>query len=202
MGRDELDAWFVDEVLPLEPALTGYLRRNWPESCEIADLRQEVYVRVYESAASRRPEQTKPFVFSTARNLLIDRARRAKVLSIEAVADLDFVGAEADLRTPERHVSARMELRLLQLALDRLPSRCREVVRLRCIAGLSHREVAQTMGITQDTVEKQLAKGMRAMADALLQTGLNVLPAVRARGASQEREQHSALDSGHRSAGG
>lgn len=201
MANEELDGWFVQEVLPLEPLLSSYLRRNWPESSEIPDLRQEVYVRVYEAAGTRRPAQAKPFVFATARNLLIDRARRAKVVSIEAVADLDSVDAEADFRTPERHVSARMELRLLQRALDQLPSRCGEVVRLRFINGLSHREVASTMGISQDTVEKQLAKALRAMAGALLQTGLKVITQRKAPGVAQECER-SGLDGGHRSAGG
>lgn len=188
MANEELDGWFVNEVLPLEPALMAYLRRNTRVDCEVADLRQEVYVRVYEAAAASRPTLTRPFVFSTARNLLIDRARRAKVVSIQAVADLDTVDAQVDHCTPERHVSARMELRLLQLALDKLPGRCREVVQLRCVNGLSHREVAQTMGISQDTVEKQLAKGIRAMAAALLGTGLHVKPTRTSSGTGKERE--------------
>jgi len=76
------------------------------------------------------------------------------------------------LLTPERHASGRAELRLLERALDALPARCREVVRLRKIDGLSQREVAAQMGIAEDTVEKQIAKGMRALADALLQKGV------------------------------
>ncbi|WP_377705223.1 RNA polymerase sigma factor [Pseudoduganella sp. UC29_71] len=169
---DELSAWFVEQVLPLEGVLERYLRRNWRDAGEIADLRQEVYARVYDGCAQRRPESAQAFVLSTARNLLIDRARRAQIVSIETFADMDTLAPTIDELSPERHLSARSELRLLQLALNLLPARCREVVELRKIEGLSQREVASRMGITEDTVERQVSKGVRALALALQAAGL------------------------------
>lgn len=169
---DELSAWFVEQVLPLEGVLERYLRRNWRDAGEIADLRQEVYARVYDGCAQRRPESAQAFVLSTARNLLIDRARRAQIVSIETFADMDTLAPTIDELSPERHLSARSELRLLQLALTLLPARCREVVELRKIEGLSQREVASRMGITEDTVERQVSKGVRALALALQAAGL------------------------------
>jgi RNA polymerase sigma-70 factor (ECF subfamily) len=165
--EDDLSAWFVEQVLPLEGVLERYLRRNWRDAGEIADLRQEVYARVYDGCAQRRPESAQAFVLSTARNLLIDRARRAQIVSIEAFADMDTLAPTIDELSPERHLAARSELRLLQLALNLLPARCREVVELRKIEGLSQREVASRMGITEDTVERQVSKGVRALAMAL-----------------------------------
>ena len=162
------DEWFVREILPMEAALMRYLRRNWRDAAELPDLRQEVYIRVFEAARVRMPEQAGAFLFSTARNLLIDRARRAQIVSIETFTDLDLEHVSPDHLTPERHASGRAELRLLQRALDALPLRCKEVVSLRKIEGMSQREIAEHMGIKEATVEKQMAKGMRALADALL----------------------------------
>ena len=51
---------------------------------------------------------------------------------------------------------------------DRLPARCREVVWLRRVEELSQREVAERLGITEKTVEKHIAKGMRLLADRFL----------------------------------
>jgi RNA polymerase sigma factor (sigma-70 family) len=79
-----------------------------------------------------------------------------------------------DELTPERHASGRAELRLLQVALDALPPRCREVVEMRKVEGLSQRDVAARLGITEDTVERQVANGMRALADALLAKGVQL----------------------------
>ena len=90
--------------------------------------------------AKYRPQQ-KPFVFATARNLLIDRVRREQVVPIEAVADLDALDIAIDAPGPDRNAMARDELRRLHAALDQLPPRCREVV-VKRIEGLTRREIA------------------------------------------------------------
>lgn len=167
---NDLDDWFIHEVLPLEGILMRYLRLNWRDSDEWPDLRQEVYARAYEAARSGLPERVTPFVMTIARNLLIDRARRRQVVSIEAFAELDDLSVYE--LTPERHASGRAELSVLVEVLDALPARCREVVVLRKVEGMSQREVAAEMGITEDTVEKQIMKGMRAIADALFARGI------------------------------
>ena len=173
MDTEELNAWFVNEVLPLEAVLERFLRRNWRDPDEISDLRQEVYARIYDGCARLRPESAQAFVLTIARNLLIDRARRAQIVSIETYADMDALAPTLDELSPERHLAARSELRLLQRALNLLPARCREVIELRKIEGLPQREVARRMGITEDTVERQVSKGVRALALALQQaTGL------------------------------
>jgi RNA polymerase sigma factor (sigma-70 family) len=167
MGESSVDAWFVGQVLPLEAALERFIRRHCHPSDEVNDLRQEVYVRVYAAARGARPLLTKPFVFMTARNLLRDRARRARIVSIEAVADLEALNAVGEDAPVDRVISAREELRRVQAALDMLPPRCRQVVVLRKIHGLSQREVARELKITEDTVERQVSKGVRALAAAL-----------------------------------
>ncbi|HEV2561180.1 MAG TPA: RNA polymerase sigma factor [Rhizomicrobium sp.] len=167
MNAFELKAWFVREVLPLEAALMQFLQHNWRNKSDIADLRQDVYLRVCEAALKETPLQTRQFVFTTARNLLIDRVRRAQVIPIEAVADLDALEIATDTPGPDRVVTSRDELRQLQAALDRLAPRCRETIVMGRIEGLSGREIAQRMGVSEGTVSEHLAKGMRALADIL-----------------------------------
>jgi RNA polymerase sigma-70 factor (ECF subfamily) len=160
-----LDAWFASEILIHEEALLHYLRRAWPRQDEVHDLRQEVYIRVYEAAGKQRPLQPRAFLFSTARHLLIDRVRRGRVVSIEPVGDFEPMNVLIDEVSPERWCAGRQVLMRLTQALDRLPDRCREVVWLRRVEDLSQKEVAVRLGITEKTVEKHLAKGMRLMAD-------------------------------------
>jgi RNA polymerase sigma-70 factor (ECF subfamily) len=167
MAENLIDAWFMREVMPLEPMLTRFLQRNWRAEAEIADLRQEAYARVYEAAQRERPLQVKPFLFQVARNLMIDRLRKQSVVSLETMADFDLLSVSDDKPSSEAYVAARQELRLLQTALDDLPPRCREVVLMRKIEGLSQKEVAKRMGITIETVENQVAKGVRLLAQAL-----------------------------------
>lgn len=167
MGEYSIDEWFTHEVLPLGPMLMRFLQRNKCNAAEIADLSQEAYARVYEAAQRERPLQVKPFLFQVARNLMIDRLRKQSVVSLETMADFDLLNVSDDKPSSEAYVAARQELRLLQTALDDLPPRCREVVLMRKVEGLSQREVAKRMGITIETVENQVAKGVRLLAQAL-----------------------------------
>jgi len=163
----EVRAWFVREVLPLEAALMRYLQHSWHNKSEIADLRQDVYVRVCEAAQKQIPDPVEPFVFAVARNLLINRVRRQRIVLIDTVADLDSLQIAGDAPSPDRSVIARDELRKLQAAIQRLPPRCREAVILGRIEGLSGHEIAMRMGISEATVSKHLATGMYALADFL-----------------------------------
>ncbi|HTO39400.1 MAG TPA: hypothetical protein VL026_00380 [Rhizomicrobium sp.] len=117
--------WFTREVLPLEAILMHYLHQNWRNKNDIEDLRREIYARVCEAAQAQIPDKTKPFLFATARNLLVDRIRHSQVVPIEAVADLDALEMAIDAPGPERSVIARDVLHRLQSALDQLPEECR-----------------------------------------------------------------------------
>jgi RNA polymerase sigma factor (sigma-70 family) len=167
VDEQQLDQWFKREVLVHEAALIRYLGRVWRNRDEIPDLRQEIYVRVYEAARTARPHAPKSFLFATARNLLADRVRRGRIVSIEAVGDTDALNVLVDEITPERRLTAWQEIRWVARAFDRLPPRCREVVWLRKVDELSTREVAQSLGISQRTVEAQLLKGMRLLGDLI-----------------------------------
>ena len=160
------DTWFVTQILVHEAALMAYLRRCWPQRDEWADLRQEIYVRVYEAAGKAPPEQPRAFLFATARNLLADRLRRTRVVSIETMGDFEALNVlMVDGLSPEHCCGARQVLRRLSDAFDQLPRRCREVVWLRRVEELSQKQVAARLGISEKTVEKHLAKGMRLMAE-------------------------------------
>jgi RNA polymerase sigma-70 factor (ECF subfamily) len=163
----DLGAWFAREVLPLEAVLTQFLYRNWRNESDIADLRQEVYVRICELAQKEIPNPARPLLFSIARNLLIDRIRKTNVVPIESVADIDALGIATDPLTPDRTVAAREELRRLQDAMDRLPPRCREAVVLARLEGLSGKEIALRMNVSEPTVSHHLNHGIRLLANML-----------------------------------
>lgn len=168
MQSAELKRWFVEEVLPLEASLTGYLRRNWRVEADIVDLRQDVYAAALAGAQAQLPHHTAGYVFTIARNLLINHTKRARVVSFEQMADIESAVPTSDLIATERHLEALDSLRRAGEGMAALPPRCREVVRLRKIEGLSTREAAERMGVGIDTIERQLVLGLRAMADAML----------------------------------
>ena len=56
---------------------------------------------------------------------------------------------------------------MLTAAVARLPTRCRQVFTLRKVYGLSQKEIAAELNISENTVEQHLAKGMRLCSAAL-----------------------------------
>jgi RNA polymerase sigma factor (sigma-70 family) len=191
MVDDEVvKAWFVQEILPLEPSLTRFIRSHCRQAADVADLRQDVYVRIYAAAREQLPRQARPFMFTTARNHLINCAKRAQIVSIEYVSDLEASILAIDTVTPDRTLSAQDEFRRVRTGLDRLPPRCREVVLLRKIEGLSTREVAMRLHVGIDTVEQQMVHGMRALVDFMLGgSGKIRRPATAKRSLEKERNR-------------
>lgn len=191
--NESLDAWFAGEILVHEQALMYYLRRCWPQRDELHDLRQEIYVRVYEAAGKSLPTTPKSFLFATARHLMADRVRRSRVVSIEAVGDFESMNVLIDEVTPERWFGGRQILKRLAEAFDLLPDRCRQVVWLRRVEELSQKEVAVRLGISEKTVEKQVAKGMRRIAAHFYGGGDTEIPprAAQAGEGNEHGQQHT-----------
>lgn len=167
MDKTSLNLWFAREVLVHEAALLRYLARVWPNRHEIHDLRQDVYIRVYEAAKLVPPTSPKAFLFSTARNLLIDRVRRSRIVTIKSVGDFAELNVLTEEVTPERQLTAGQELERLARAFRRLPPREREVIWLRRVDELPQKEVAQRLGISEKTVETHLRRALQTMAGSL-----------------------------------
>ena len=163
----DLDNWFVHEVLPHEASLMRYLARVWPDRSEIEDIRHDAYVRILENADRLRPTAPKSLLFSIARNLMVDRIRRNRVVSIDLMEDLDSLNVLVDEITPERRVSIHQQMTRVTAAINRLPDRCQAVFWLRRIENLSQKEIAAQLGISEGTVEKHMVRAARLLADLL-----------------------------------
>jgi len=173
---DSLEDWFRREILPCEAALMRYLNQKRRLPVDAEDARNDIYIRILEFAQHTRPAIPKAFLFSTARNLLIDLARRNRVVAIDLLEDLEVLNVLIEEVSPERHASGRQQLQRLAMFFDRLPVKCRNVLWMRRIDGLPQREVARLLGVTEATVEKHVHRGMRYLANSLY--GISGSPAV------------------------
>lgn len=146
--------------------LRRYLSRMLGNPTEAQDVAHDAYLRVYPVVARKDASQPRALLFLTARRLAINRLKRRSI-SPFAREMSDPESAPATTPGVAQQAMARQELALLETAIAGLPDGCRTVLLLRKVDLLSHREIAERLGITVSTVEKQHARALRLLRAAL-----------------------------------
>lgn len=160
--------WIAANVLPYESELRGYLKKRLRafNSNDADDVIQEAYARIW-TAEFSTIRDGRSYLYATVRHLLAEYARRRRIVPIELLGEIDSLSIISDEPGPERRVGARQELNRLRAIAANLPVQCRQVFELRKFEGLSHREVAQRMGLRIKTVENHLTRALARIAEAL-----------------------------------
>jgi RNA polymerase sigma-70 factor (ECF subfamily) len=126
------------------------------------DLVHDAFLNLLRGTQTAEIENSRSYLTRTAKNLAIDHLRRQRSRSLYTgelgLADV----AVCDQPLPDAVVQGRQELAALLAVIDRLPTKCRVVFLLSRDHGLTMRQIAERLGITEKTVEKHL---MRAMVD-------------------------------------
>jgi RNA polymerase sigma-70 factor (ECF subfamily) len=172
--------WF-SLLLAHERDLRAFLSRCLPHRDDVSDVVQETYTRLLALSPERRSavRSWRPFLFTTARNVAMDHLRWPTGVSLEALPETngaDVVTGGGEEQTPDEIVNLTQEQDLLARVIASLPEKCREVLTLRKIHGLSQKEIAQRLGIAEHTVEKHISYGVRLCAERVLGAGNDARP--------------------------
>lgn len=160
----ERAAWLSRHILPHEPALYRTLARwRLPEGLEAEDVVQEAYCKLAAMDNFAAIQNPRAYLFSTARSIVLMYLRRSQVVSIKAVEDFEQLVVAADDPSPEDIASDREQLYILGQSVDRLPSEQRQPFLLRVMEELSHRDIAKRLGISENAVQKRIAKSLVAL---------------------------------------
>ncbi|NPV82617.1 MAG: sigma-70 family RNA polymerase sigma factor, partial [Candidatus Aminicenantes bacterium] len=120
------------------------------------DLTQDIFLKVFSSIKSvDRPELFPAWVYRIALNTCYSHLRREKVYDekLEMMAPEDE--SQADSAFDSRHDDL---ARAVKEAVARLPERLRTVFLLHEVDGLTHEEIAETLGCQVGTSKSQLFK--------------------------------------------
>ncbi|MFT3691484.1 sigma-70 family RNA polymerase sigma factor [Paenirhodobacter sp.] len=141
---------------------------------EAEDLVQEVFVNLLRGEDRLSVGSPRNYLARAATNAALDHLRRQQVR--EAVLDHGRCAASVAAPQPgaEAIVQSRQELAILHRAIDGLPVKCRVVFLLSREHGLTMREIAGRLGISEKTVEKHLLKAMTRLRAALRAAGRDI----------------------------
>ena len=156
--------------LEFEGVLRACLHRYTRNSADVDELLQETWAHLLAAGAAQNREEIRSiraFALTVARNVALSWLRHRQVVPIELVSDLEQLELLDERSQVDEIVNTHQELALLAHAMSRLPTRCRHVFTLRKVYGLSQKEIAAELNISENTVEQHLAKGMRLCSAAL-----------------------------------
>jgi RNA polymerase sigma-70 factor, ECF subfamily len=191
--RGDLAA-FSELVARHEKPLWNFLRRLVNDPATAEDLLQETFMRVVKNAGTWKAEaKFTTWLFTIARNLCVDHARRAqhrRALSLD--------GARAGARDSEHerglhdalagrerggeHGALNRELGArLERAIAGLPAAQREVFLMRELLDMPFAEIAQAVGSNQATVKSRMRYALEALRVQLAELHDSSLPAEVAR---------------------
>ena len=159
------------QALESEGVLRAYLGRYAANSSDVDDLLQDTYARLLAVRPADIPQirSVRAFALVIARNVALDWLRHRKVVPIEFVADVLALDVLDDKARVDEIVNAHQELELLAQAVAGLPRRCRQAFTLRRIYGMSQKDIAARLSISENTVEQLLAKAVRRCAAFLFE---------------------------------
>lgn len=157
----ETSRWFATELQPHTGMLRAWLLSQFPAASDVDDLVQEAILRVLDAHASTPLRSPKAYLYVVARNLALMKARSQHARNTGSLEEIDAGSLLDDATDVPEAVARTQELEMLTQAIQQLPTRCRQVLTLRKIYGMSQQETAAELGIAEHTVEIHAAVGLK-----------------------------------------
>jgi RNA polymerase sigma-70 factor (ECF subfamily) len=129
---------------------------------------QESYARLLRARERGEVGSPKAFLFAVARNLALDRLRHRQVIPFEPLVETEMSSVLEEGDGIPETIARNQELELLTEAIQSLPDRCRQIFTLRKVYGLSQAEIAERLGLSENTVSAQLTIGVKKCMEFML----------------------------------
>lgn len=132
------------------------------------DILQTVFLKYYENMDKiKNPERAPQWIYTVARNEIYQHMRNKYKATITYIESEDENRSEADLESEleRKEISQMVKDEIEQLSHDH-----KEVILLKEISGLSYKEIAQILNITEDLVKSRLFKARKKLSEKLLKT--------------------------------
>lgn len=142
-----------------------FSRRYLKNEAEAENATQEVFIRIWELRATLDPQKPfSAFVFSIAKNILLNRLKR---IALEARLAERIKVSPPSKDTDENILYNELE-QTINNAIAGLPEERQKIFRLSRFEGLTNREIAEKMNLSVKTVENQMGYALKSLKEKIL----------------------------------
>lgn len=137
------------------------------------DVVQEVFGNLWIKAASiKNTSNISGLLYTAARNKVFDLIEKNKVRN-------DYIGEIArfvadPLNEKIDSIDEKRILEILEREIEKLPPKMKQIFELSRKEDLSHREIASLLGISEQTVKKQVQNALKAIKPKLNDVGIGI----------------------------
>ena len=138
------------------------------------DLVQETLLKVWEAikadtirGGETDPKQMRSLLFLVCRNVAINWARHKEVVEIEYVSEEELSGIEELWGDVVAELIVEDEVERFFRGLEELPTKTRQVIVLKRVMGYQQREIAEQLGLSENTIEDHIKRAGRLLTGAL-----------------------------------
>ena len=155
-------AWIEQAFTQRGRRLRSFLQRRVRNQDEIADLVQEVYLRLLRVPDSATVENPEGYIFAVARNLIKERALLARRFSQSIAHDAPEIEMDLALEPAfGAKIDAEVRVRRVRQVLEELSPKCRAAIVLHYRDGLSYAEIGLRLGISESMAKKYRSQALR-----------------------------------------
>ena len=154
IAQGQLLAWYQAH----HSWLFSWLNRRISCHAQAADLTQDTFERLLNKPVKQKVIEPRAYLTRIAQGLMIDGLRRSKV---EQRYKTQIQQLPQDLQdSPEQQLAMLQTLMQIDLMLDGLKPKVRQVFLLSRLEGLTYLVIAEKMSLSLSSVEKYMAKAM------------------------------------------
>lgn len=169
-GQGEVAA-FEQLVEKYQYRVIATIERMLGDHFEAEDLAQKVFCKVWEKAASYRPQALfSTYLFTIVRRMVFNesrRRRRKKTFSLSLFSQEEDQEIPDEKNRPDEDLSLHELEQAIEVAMKKLSDKQRMVVILRRYDGLSYEEIASVMQMSLSAVKSHLFRARGLLKDFL-----------------------------------
>lgn len=143
-----------------EKSLRHYISSFFIRPQDIEDISQETFLRTFKSHLKEEVHKPKSFMYRVAKNLIMSEFRRSSYKLTDYIEDINPNSMPIDISNLEDNIEAQEKLGWFCEALATLPEKCRRIMVMRKVYGLTVKEIAVRMDMPISTINWNLAKGI------------------------------------------